>query len=77
VEVARYKAATDQVEEAKGALKAARDDLSKTTIHAPMAGTISALNKEMGEIAIGSQFQKDVILVIADLTVMEARVNVD
>jgi len=77
VEVARYKAAMDQVEEAKGALKAARDDLSKTTIHAPMAGTISALNKEMGEIAIGSQFQKDVILVIADLTVMEARVNVD
>ena len=77
VEVARHKAATDQVEEAKGALKAARDDLSKTTIHAPMAGTVSALNKEMGEIAIGSQFQKDVILVIADLTEMEAQVNVD
>jgi HlyD family secretion protein len=77
VEVARCKAAMDQVEEAKGALKAARDDLSKTTIHAPMAGTISALNKELGEIALGSQFQKDVILVVADLTEMEARVNVD
>ena len=77
VEVARYKAAMDQAEEAKGALKAARDDLSKTTILAPMAGTISALNKEMGEIALGSQFQKDVILVIADLTEMEAQVNVD
>jgi HlyD family secretion protein len=77
VEVARYKAAMDQFEEAKGALKAARDDLSKTTIHAPMAGTISALNKERPEIALGSQFQKDVILVIADLTEMEARVKVD
>ena len=42
-----------------------------------MSGTISDLNKEQGEIAIGSQFQKDVILVIADLSAMEAQVNVD
>jgi HlyD family secretion protein len=46
-------------------------------MYAPMAGTISDLNKEQGEIAIGSQFQEDVILVISDLTEMEARVNVD
>ena len=77
VEVARHKSTLDQVEQAKAALKQARDDLSKTTIYAPMAGTISALNKEQGEIALGSQFQKDVILIVADLTAMEARVNVD
>jgi HlyD family secretion protein len=77
VEVARHKSALDQVEQAKAALKQARDDLSKTTIYAPMAGTISALNKEQGEIALGSQFQKDVILIVADLTKMEAEVNVD
>jgi HlyD family secretion protein len=77
VEGARYKSATDQIEQARAALKQARDDLSKTTIYAPMAGTISALNKETGEIALGSQFQKDVILVIADLKEMEAQVNVD
>jgi HlyD family secretion protein len=77
VEVARYKSAQDQVEQAKAARKQSQDDLSKTTIYAPMAGTISALNKEQGEIALGSQFQKDVILVIADLTEMEAQVNVD
>ena len=77
VEVARYKSTQDQVEQAKAARKQAKDDLSKTTIYAPMAGTISALNKEQGEIALGSQFQKDVILVIADLTEMEAQVNVD
>ena len=77
VEVARYKAAQDQVAQATAALKQARDDLSKTTIYAPMAGTISALNKEQGEIALGSQFQKDVILVIGDLRQMEAQVNVD
>jgi HlyD family secretion protein len=77
VEEARYKAALDQVAQATATLKQARDDLAKTTIYAPMAGTISALNKEQGEIALGSQFQKDVILVIGDLTQMEAQVNVD
>ncbi|HLQ67436.1 MAG TPA: efflux RND transporter periplasmic adaptor subunit [Candidatus Limnocylindrales bacterium] len=77
VEVARHKSAMDQVAQAKAALKQARDDLSKTTIYAPMAGTISALNKEQGEIALGSQFQKDAILTVADLSVMEAQVNVD
>ena len=77
VEVARYASALDQVEQARGTLKQAQDALSKTTIYAPMAGTISDLNKEQGEIAIGSQFQEDVILIIADLTEMEAQVNVD
>ena len=77
VEVARYKSALDQVKQATAALKQAKDDLSKTTIYSPMAGTISSLNKEQGEIALGSQFQKDVIMVVADLKVMEARVNVD
>lgn len=77
VEVARYEAALDQVEQARAMLKQARDDLSKTTIYAPMSGTISDLNKEEGEIAIGSQFQEDLILVIANLHEMEAVVNVD
>jgi HlyD family secretion protein len=77
VEQARLDSALEQVEQAKAALKQARDDLSKTTIYAPMAGTISELNKEQGEIALGSQFQADVILVIADLSEMEAQVDVD
>jgi HlyD family secretion protein len=77
VEAARYKSALDQVDQARAALKQARDDLSKTSIYAPMSGAITALNKELGEIALGSQFQKDVILVIADLSAMEAEVNVD
>jgi HlyD family secretion protein len=77
VEAARYKAAQDQVAQAKATLKQAQDDLSKTSVYAPMAGTVSALNKEQGEIALGSQFQKDVIMVIADLSAMEAQVNVD
>jgi HlyD family secretion protein len=42
-----------------------------------MAGTISTLNKEVGEIALGSQFQEDVIMIVSNLSVMEALVNVD
>lgn len=77
VEIARHDAAENQVQQARAALKQARDDLAKTTIYAPMAGTISALYKEQGEIAVGSVFQPDVILVLSDLTEMEARINVD
>ena len=77
VEVARYEAALDDVEQARATLKQAMDDLSKTTIYSPMAGTISDLDKEQGEIAIGSQFQEDMILIVADLREMEAQVNVD
>lgn len=77
VEVARYASSLDQVEQARAALKQAADDLSKTIVYSPMTGTISDLNKEQGEIAIGSAFQEDVILVVADLTEMEAQVNVD
>ena len=77
VEVARHQAALEQVEQVRGMLKQAEDDLSKTIIYAPMSGTISDLNKEQGEIAIGSQFQEDIILIVADLNAMEALVNVD
>jgi HlyD family secretion protein len=77
VEIARYEAAKNQAQQARAALKQARDDLSKTTIYAPMSGTISDLNKEQGEIAVGSQFQPDIILVLSDLSEMEARINVD
>ena len=77
VEVPRHRSALEQVAQARAALKQARDDLSKTRIYAPMSGTVSELNKEAGEMALGSQFQADVILVIADLSAMEAQVNVD
>ena len=77
VEKARYQAALDQAEQAKAALRQSRDALAKTTIYAPMAGTISKLNKEVGEIALGSQFQEDVIMEVSNLQGMEALVDVD
>lgn len=77
VSVARYESSLEQVAQSQGTLKRSKDDLSKTIMYAPMSGTISKLNKEMGEIAIGSQFQEDVIMTIANLNEMEALVNVD
>ena len=77
VEKARYQSALDQGEQSKASLRQAKDDLAKTTIYAPMAGTVSKLNKEVGEIALGSQFQEDVILEISNLEGMEALVDID
>lgn len=77
VEHARHRSSLDGVEQSRAALKQARDALSKTTIYAPMSGTISKLNKEVGEIALGSQFQEDVILELSNLAGMEALVDVD
>ena len=77
VEKARYQSAVDQMEQARAALKQARDALSKTTIYSPLAGTVSQLNKEVGEIALGSQFQEDVVMVVSNLAGMEALVDVD
>jgi HlyD family secretion protein len=77
VERARVSSAGDGIEQARASLKQAQDALSKTTIYAPMSGTVSKLNKEQGEIALGSQFQSDVILTISNLEGMEALVDVD
>jgi HlyD family secretion protein len=77
VEKARYQSTLEQVDQARASVKQAREELAKTTIYAPMAGTISKLNKEVGEIALGSQFQEDVILIISNLAGMEALVDVD
>ncbi len=77
VEKARFEAARDQVAHAQATLKETRDALSKTSMYAPISGTISRLNKEVGEIALGSQFQEDVIMELSNLAGMEALVDVD
>ncbi len=77
IEKARYQSAREQVEQAKASVKQSKDNLSKTTIYAPMSGTISTLNKEVGEIALGSQFQEDVIMIVSNLSIMESLVDVD
>ncbi len=74
---ARYEASKDQVIQSEAYLEQAKDDLSKTTISSPIDGVITKLNKEEGEIALGSQFQEDVIMIVSDLSGMEAVVEMD
>lgn len=75
---ADVKAAVFNVESAEASFKEANENLSKTTIYAPMSGTISKLSVELGERVVGTaQMAGTEILRIADLSRMEARVSVN
>ncbi len=74
---AKYDQALSQVQQAEASVKEAQDALDRTVISSPIDGVVIQKNKEVGEIALGSQFQEDVILVVADLSEMEARIEVN
>lgn len=74
---AKLESAQSMLQQAEASLKETEDALSKTILKAPMDGVIIRKNKEKGEMALGSQFQADVILGLADLSKMEARVDVN
>ncbi|TPE45878.1 efflux RND transporter periplasmic adaptor subunit [Pontibacter mangrovi] len=66
------------VQNALASLKDARENLNKTTIYAPVSGTVSKLNVEQGERVVGtSQMAGTEIMRIANLNNMEVRVNVN
>ncbi|MBV2246101.1 MAG: efflux RND transporter periplasmic adaptor subunit [Lentimicrobium sp.] len=73
------KAAEYSVKSAEASLKEASENLYKTSIYAPVDGTISKLNVEKGErVAGASQFSSGTeILRIANLAVMEVIVSVN
>jgi len=77
VAVARLNSAKEAVSQAKALLDQAKDDLNKTKLYTALSGTVVKINKEVGEIALGSQFQEDIIMTIADLSDMEVLVEVD
>ncbi len=67
-----------QVKSAEAGVSEARDNLLKTTLFAPMNGTVSRLNAEIGERVVGtSQMAGTEIMRIANLNVMEVKVNVN
>lgn len=68
-----------RVAQARASLDSAQDMLSKTTIRAPMDGTVTAKRIEEGEVAvIGVQNQPGtVLLTISDMSVVEAEMEVD
>ncbi|WP_457652415.1 efflux RND transporter periplasmic adaptor subunit [Rhodocaloribacter sp.] len=75
---AGYDAARYSVESAEARLREAREQLSKTAIYAPMSGTVSKLEVELGERVVGTtQFTGTEMLRIAKLDQMELEVDVN
>ncbi len=67
-----------QVDEAEGLLSQAKDSLSKTSIYAPMDGTVSSRSSEVGErVQASTEFAGTEIMRVADLSKMEVRVKVN
>ncbi len=79
VNQAQVRSAKEQVTQAKASLDEARSNLRKTRIIAPMAGTVSQLNVEEGEVAVTGTMNNPgtILLAVADLTRMEAEAEVD
>lgn len=74
---ASHESAQHQADNAKANLDRAEEDLRKTTICSPLSGTISKLNSQLGERVVGTAtYQGTEVMTIADLTDMEARVDV-
>ena len=82
---AQYTVARSEVDAAKysvisaeASLKEANENLTKTTIYAPMSGTVSMLLVELGERAVGTGLMTGTEMMrVADLSRMEARVEVN
>ncbi len=74
---ATLQSAKAQDDQAESAVTQARDTYAKTTIYSPMDGIVSQLISELGERVSGSTFTLGTqIMTIADLSKMEARVDV-
>tara|TARA_Y100000746_G_scaffold43038_2_gene32479 strand:+ start:2948 stop:4291 length:1344 start_codon:yes stop_codon:yes gene_type:complete len=72
------KASEYNVKGAKATVDESEENLRKTSIVAPMTGTVSLLSVELGERVVGtSQMAGTELLRIADLSIMEVRVDVN
>jgi len=73
------KSLEEQVAQADASLARARDDLSKTTIRAPIDGTVTKLNAEKGEITLTGTMNNagTVIMIVSDMGEILSTVDVD
>ncbi len=75
---AALESARRRIAQLQAQLDSTLDDLAKTTVVSPMAGVVTSLPKEEGEVVIGAQtFSPTVIMTVADLSVMECEIMVD
>jgi HlyD family secretion protein len=74
---ATFQNSEHQVNVAKAALSRADEELAKTTIYSPIAGTVSKLNSQLGERVVGTAMMTGTeVMIVADLNEMEARVDI-
>ncbi|MGA9406103.1 MAG: efflux RND transporter periplasmic adaptor subunit [Bacteroidota bacterium] len=74
---AQYESAVSGVTQAVATLNQAKESLAKTSMYAPIDGTVSQLISELGERVSGSSFTEGTeIMTVSDLTRMEARIDV-
>ncbi len=74
---AQVQVAQHQADMAQASLRRADEDLSRTTIYSPIDGTICKLVSQVGERVVGTAMMAGTdIMSVADLNVMEARVDV-
>ena len=77
VATASNEAAVFRIAQQEMQLKEASDELSKATTYAPIDGTITVLNSEIGDRVVGTgQFEGTEIMRLANLNNMEVRVDV-
>lgn len=75
---AAVKSSYYNVQSAMANVKQATDNLERTTIYAPITGTISSLDVELGERVVGTaQMAGTEIMRVADLSNMEVEVDVN
>src|SRR5437764_7556579 len=73
-----FESSLHEIERAEAGSSQARDQLSKTTIYSPIDGTVTVLNSKQGERLVATgQFAGTEVMRVADLTHMEARVDVN
>jgi HlyD family secretion protein len=73
-----FESTLHEIERAEAGSSQARDQLSKTTIYSPINGTVTVLNSKQGERVVATnQFAGTEVLRVADLSSMEARVDVN
>jgi len=74
---ARFETSRHQADQTKAGVARADEDLTKTTIVAPIDGTVTSLQSERGERVVGTAMMAGTeIMTVADLNEMEARIDV-
>lgn len=77
VSKANFENSCHQADQAKATLARAEDDLAKTTIVAPLDGTVTRLKSQKGERVVGTAMMAGTeIMTVAKLDDMEARVDI-